>query len=417
MSLPVAKDAFLPQSMAIFARAAQVIPCGIYGHTAPALTVPGAMPYFAARAEGCRYWDVDGREYIDYMCGYGPIVLGYNHPEVESAVRAEQDKGVCFNHPTERLVELAEALVSRIDFADWAVFGKNGSDMTTWAVQVAREHTRRKKIFLAAGAYHGIDPWCTPGHGGLIEEDRTHIHRFTWNRPETLADLFDRHPGSVAAVVLTPYHHPIYRDSEMPSPDFIRAVHELCREHRALLILDDVRAGFRLHPGGSHRVFGWQPDLACYCKAIANGHPLSAAVGRGELRPAAARVFLTGSFWNSPGPMAAALKTIELLETTGAYESMAQAGQRLMDGLVRVGAEAGFVVRPSGPPAMPFMTFANDRDLRKTRAFAKLAAARGIFLHPHHNWFVCAAHRNADIDETLERAAQAFRALPDELAR
>ncbi len=417
MSLPVREGAFLPESMALFGRAARVVPGGIYGHTAPALTVPGAMPYFASRAEGCRYWDVDGREYLDYMCGYGPIVLGYNHPEVEEAAREEQAKGGCFNHPTARFVELAEALVARIDFADWAVFGKNGSDMTTWAVQVAREHTRRKKILRVAGAYHGIDPWCTPGHGGLIEEDRAHIHTFEWNRPESLADLFDRHRGQVAAVVLTPFHHPLYRDSVLPTESFVAAVNHLCQQFGTVLVLDDVRAGFRLHPGGSHRAFGFKPDLACYCKAIGNGHPISATVGRDDLRPAAGKVFLTGSFWNAPGPMAAALKTIELLESTDAYRIMARAGQRLMDGLVRLGAEAGYPVRPSGPPAMPFMTFEGDRDLRRARAFAKLSAAQGIFFHPHHNWFVCAAHRDQDIDETLERAARVFRALPDEVAR
>lgn len=417
MSLPPPPGALLPQSLALFGRAARVIPGGIYGHTAPALTVPGAMPYFAARAQGCRYWDVDGREYIDYMCGYGPIVLGYNHPEVEEAVRTEQAHGGCFNHPTERFVELAETLVARIDFADWAVFGKNGSDMTTWAVQVAREHTRRKKILLAHGAYHGIDPWCTPGHGGLIDEDRAHIHTFTWNQPDTLADLFDRYRHQVAAVVLTPFHHPLYRDSVLPDPAFVSAVNSLCGEHNALLILDDVRAGFRLHPGGSHRLYGFQPDLACYCKAIANGHPISAAVGRDHLRPAAGRVFLTGSFWNAPAPMAAALTTIRLLESTDAYTSMARTGQRLLDGLVRLGAAAGFTIRPSGPPAMPFITFDPDPDLRLARAFAKLTAARGLFFHPHHNWFLSAAHHDADIDQTLERAADAFRALPDEVAR
>ncbi|GAB4243733.1 MAG: aminotransferase class III-fold pyridoxal phosphate-dependent enzyme [Candidatus Methylacidiphilales bacterium] len=416
MSLSVREKVLLPESMRLFGRAARVVPGGIYGHTAPALTVPGAMPYFAARAEGCRYWDVDGREYFDYMCGYGPIVLGYNHPEVEEAVRREQAKGGCFNHPTEVFVELAEALVSRIDFADWAVFGKNGSDMTTWAVQVAREHTRRKKILTVAGAYHGIDPWCTPGHGGLIEEDRMHVHSFEWNAPEALAALLERYRGQVAAVVLTPFHHPLYRDSILPDKTFVTAVNQLCREHGAVLVLDDVRAGFRLHPGGSHRVFGFEPDLACYCKAIGNGHPISATVGRDALRSAAGRVFLTGSFWNAPGPMAAALKTIQILESTDAYAVMARAGTRLMEGLVRAGAAAGFTVRPSGPPAMPFMTFEGDRDLRMIRAFARLSAAHGIFFHPHHNWFVCAAHRDEEIDETLERVTDVFRALPDELA-
>lgn len=397
--------------MALFERSARVIPGGIYGHTAPALMVPGAMPYFAERASGSRYWDVDGREYLDYMCGYGPIVLGHHHPEVEQAVQEEMAKGTCFNHPTERMIELAERLVGLIDFADWAVFGKNGSDMTTWAIQVAREHTGRKKILTAAGAYHGIDPWCTPGHGGLIEEDRAHIHHFTWNDPASVRELFTQHRGKIAGVMITPFHHPLYRDSVLPDPAFLETLQSCCRTEGAVFMLDDVRAGFRLHLGGSHRAFDFTPDLACYSKAIANGHPLSAAVGRDELRPAAGRVFLTGSFWNNSGPMTAALKTIEILERDNGIGKLASIGERLMTGLKQSAAQHGIELHPSGPPAMPFLTFTGDRDLRRSQKFAALASAHGIFFHPHHNWFVSTAHSPHDLDETLEKANEIFAAL------
>ena len=115
------------------------------------------------------------------MCAYGPVVLGYRHPGVEAAAQRQAALGDCLNHPAAVMVELAERLVSLIDFAAWAVFGKNGSDMTTWCIQVAREYTGRSKILCVEDAYHGIDAWCTPGHGGLIEEDRAHVHRFRWN--------------------------------------------------------------------------------------------------------------------------------------------------------------------------------------------------------------------------------------------
>ena len=174
-------ESLFPKSMALFERARRVIPAGIYGHTTPAQLVPTEFPYYAARAEGCRYWDADGREYLDFLCSYGPIVLGYRHPEVEEAAERQRREGDCFNHPTALMVELAERLVSLVDFAAWCVFGKNGSDMTTWAVQVAREFTGRKKVLRARQSYHGSHAWCTPGHGGLIEEDRMHVHDFVWN--------------------------------------------------------------------------------------------------------------------------------------------------------------------------------------------------------------------------------------------
>lgn len=142
-------EPLFPNSMALFERARRVIPAGIYGHTTPAQLVPKEFPYYATRAEGCRYWDADGNEYLDFLCSYGPIVLGHKHPEIEEAAERQRRAGDCFNHPTALMVELAERLASLVDFADWCVFGKNGSDMTTWAVQVAREFTGRKNFARA----------------------------------------------------------------------------------------------------------------------------------------------------------------------------------------------------------------------------------------------------------------------------
>ena len=164
------------RSLALFDRARRVIPGGIYGHASPALLAPGAAPYYMARAEGARYWDVDGNAYLDLMCGYGPVILGYQHPEVEAAAERQRRSGDAGNHPAPMMVELAERLVALIDLADWAVFGKSGSDMTTWAVRVAREHTRRRTILRVDGAYHGLGSWCAPGRAGLIPEDAAQDH-------------------------------------------------------------------------------------------------------------------------------------------------------------------------------------------------------------------------------------------------
>ena len=272
------------RSMALFQRAEAVIPGGIYGHVTPALMEPGRSPYYAARAQGCRYWDVDGNEYLDFMCGYGPVVLGHGHPEVEAAAQRVRQDGLCFNHPTEFAVQLAERLVDLIDFADWAVFAKNGSDVTTWCTQVAREATRRRKILVVERAYHGSAPWCTPGHGGLTEADQSQVDHFQWNNPQSLDAAFSRNRDDVAAVVVTPYHHPLFDGSTFATTEFVEAVNQVCQRHDALLILDDIRAGFRLDVQGSHHEFGFKPDLGCYCKAMANGYPISAAAGRADLK-------------------------------------------------------------------------------------------------------------------------------------
>ncbi|MGI9331754.1 MAG: aminotransferase class III-fold pyridoxal phosphate-dependent enzyme [Gammaproteobacteria bacterium] len=402
--------------MALFERASEVIPGGIYGHLTPALLVPGASPYYAASASGCRYTDVDGNEYLDLMCCYGPIVLGYNHPEVEQAAARQRELGDCFNHPAPVMVELAERLVSLIDFAGWCVFGKNGSDMTTWAVQVAREQTGRRKVLIAEGAYHGMDPWCTPGHGGLIEEDLAHVHRFRYNDVDSLDAELALHGDDIAAIVLTPFHHPLYRNSELPDPDFAAHVNTCCSDRGIVFVLDDVRAGFRLSIGGSHALFGFEPDLACYSKAIANGYALSAAVGTPQLRAAASRVFLTGSFWNAGVAMAAALATIEIMQRDRSLEHARTMGERLCRGLEDSARANGLQVRLSGPPAMPFMTFANESNLYRSQHFTRECLARGMFVHPYHNWFVSAAMTPSDIDQAIAIAGEAFASVRERFA-
>jgi glutamate-1-semialdehyde 2,1-aminomutase len=396
------------RSHELFARAAEVIPCGIYGHMSPAAALPGAFPYYAQRAAGSRYWDVDGNEYIDYMCGYGPVVLGHQHPEVEAAAERQQRDALCVNHPGPVMVDLAELLVSLVDFAAWTVFGKNGSDMTTWALQVAREYTGRRKILKVSGAYHGIDPWCTPGHAGLLDEDRAHIHDFDWNDLESFERLLGLYRNDIAGVIMTPFHHPAFQPSEMPAPGFWPHVEAACRREGIVLILDDIRAGFRLDLGGSHKVFGFEPDLICFCKALANGHPLSAALGRKELRVAASKVFLTGSYWNSPPPMAAALACLGIMQREGTATLLRRTGQTLMDGLVAAGKRHGYAMLASGPPAVPFLTFIDDPSSRLRQRFCAEVTHRGAFLHPHHNWFISAALTPADIDATLRMADEAF---------
>jgi glutamate-1-semialdehyde 2,1-aminomutase len=294
------------------------------------------------------------------------------------------------------------------------VFGKNGSDMTTWAIQVAREHTGRRKILKVAGAYHGIGAWCTPGHAGILNEDLAHIHDFNWNDLESFDRLLKQHRGDIAGAILTPFHHPIFKPSQMPAPGFWPHIEAACRREGIVLILDDIRAGFRLDLRGSHRLFGFEPDLICFCKAIANGHPLSAALGRKELRLAAGKVFLTGSYWNGPPAMAAALTCLELLKKNDVVSTLRRSGEILMQGLVAAGRRHGFAMLASGPPAIPFLSFVDDPSLRRQQRFCAEVTRRGALFHPHHNWFLCAAHTPQDIDATLGMADATFAAMREE---
>src|SRR5262247_347347 len=319
----------LRETHALFARALRVVPGGIYGHQTPRMLVPDAYPYFFMRGQGAHLWDVDGNEYIDLMCSYGPIVLGHNHPRVDEAARRQAEAGRCFNGPGAAWVELAERLVALTPWAGWAVFAKNGSDVCTWATQVARAATGRRKVLTAEGAYHGTHPWCSPIAAGVLPEDRAHIAHFRYNDLPSVDAALDAHAGDVAAIMVSPFRHDAFHDQEMAAPGFLAGLRARCDRLGAVLILDDVRAGFRLHLGGSGELVGVQPDLACYSKAIANGYAPAALVGRDTLREAATRVFVTGTYWPSAVPMAAALACLAELEATGAIGQMGALGQQL----------------------------------------------------------------------------------------
>jgi glutamate-1-semialdehyde 2,1-aminomutase len=398
------------QSEALFARALRVVPGGIYGHQSPRMLVPGAYPYFFARGDGARIWDVDGNEYLDLMCSYGPIVLGHNHPGVDEAARRQAAAGRCFNGPGAVWVELAERLVDLTPWADWAVFAKNGSDVCTWATQVARAATGRQIVLAAQGAYHGTHPWCSPVSAGVTPGDRAHVARFRWNDLPSVDTALEQHAGDVAALIVTPFRHDAFHDQEMAEPGFLEGLRARCDRLGAVLILDDVRAGFRLDLRGSGEAVGLQPDLSCYCKALGNGYPIAAAVGRDALRGPAEKVFFTGSYWTGPVEMAAALACLAELEASDAIGQMSRRGSRLREGLEQQAAAHGLAVRYSGPPTIPFMTFVADAgSFERSRLFAAACAARGVYLHPHHNWFLSAALGDADLGRVLDVTDLALR--------
>lgn len=395
---------------ALRARARQVIPGGLWGHL-NAANLPDGYPQFFARGEGCRVVDVDGREFIDFMCSWGPIVLGHHHPVVEAAARRQAALGDTLNGPAPVLVELAELMVDMIPHADWCLFEKNGGDATTAAVTIARAGTGRRKLLVARGSYHGAVPWCTPSLAGVTAEDRAHILHYDYNDVASLEMAVDQAGGDLAAVLVTAFRHDMAKALDLPDPAFARRMRELCDAADAALILDDVRAGFRLDLGGSWETIGIRPDLAAYSKAIANGYPLGAITGSERWREATTKIFTTGSFWCEAVPMAAAVATLTELKRIDGPAVMARMGQRLRDGLDRLAAKHGLAISQSGPPQMPLMLFADDAGFARGSAFCSAALRAGAYFHPKHNMFLSCAHTEGDIDRALEAAGEGFAAV------
>ena len=399
----MSKDAALRE------RAARVIPGGLWGHLRVQGLPPG-YPQFFQRAEGCRLWDADGREYIDFMCSWGPVVLGHHDPDVQAAADAQARLGDAMNGPAPVLVELAEHFTGLVAHADWVLFAKNGTDATTICVTTARAATGRRKLLVAQGAYHGAAPWCTPYPAGTTAEDRAHLLHFRYNDIDSLAQAAEQAGDDLAAVMVSPFRHDYGIDLELPTAEFARAVRALCDRTGAALILDEVRTGARLDLAGSWEHLGVRPDLAAWSKAIANGHALAAVTGNDRFRDAAASIFVTGSFWCGAVAMAAALATLRKLQAVDGIAHMRAMGQRLRDGLAQQAAAHGFRIRQSGPPQMPLMLFEDDPGAERGTRFCSLALAQGVYLHPKHNMFLSVAHQAADVDRALEATDRAFAA-------
>ncbi|MBN2360898.1 MAG: aminotransferase class III-fold pyridoxal phosphate-dependent enzyme [Deltaproteobacteria bacterium] len=401
------------KSQALFRRAAQVIPCGIYGHMSPApLVPPTAYPFFAARGKGSRFWDVDGNEFIDYMCAYGPMVLGYNHPVVDEAVRKQLEQGNTLTAPAPIMVELAEYLVELIAGAGFAYFAKNGGDMTSYATMIARSATGRKKIVAIKGGYHGVASWMQGGgHHGVVDEDVENMIRIPWNDVAAFEKAIARHPGQIAGFIATPYHHPTFVDNELPAEGYWQNIRRLCDREGIVLIIDDVRCGFRLDIRGSHAYFGFQPDLVCFCKAIGNGYPISALVGTKKMQNEAAKVFYTGSYWFQAAPMAAALATLKELKRIDGPKRMLDYGKRLLDGLTEVARHHGLDLKTTGAPSLPYLRLTDDETLMQHQDWCAECTRRGAYFTSHHNWFMSAAHTAEDLQRTLDIADDAFKAI------
>lgn len=290
-------------------RAAAVIPNGMYGHESVRL-LPDVYPQFFGRAEGARLWDVDGREYLDFMCGYGPNLFGYRNHKIDMAAKAQAELGDAMTGPGAVMVELAEKFVQTIGHASWVMFCKNGTDATTMAISTARAHTGKRKILVAKGAYHGAAPWCTPVPAGVVPEDRAHLITYIYNDIESLEAAVIAAGDDLAGIIASPFKHDAFVDQQMPDAAYARRAREICDARGALLIVDDVRAGFRLARDCSWSLVGVAPDLSCWGKAIANGYPLSALAGSEKARAAAGTLYVTGSFWFGAVPMAAGVATL-----------------------------------------------------------------------------------------------------------
>jgi len=382
------------------AKAAQLIPSGTQTFSkGPTQFVQGVAPVFLKRAEGSHVWDVDGNEYIDFPMALGPIILGHNYSAVTESVVRQIHDGTTFSLPHPLEVEVAEMLVEAIPCAQMVRFGKNGSDATAGAVRVARGYTG--KDIIACCGYHGWQDWyigTTTRNKGVPETVEKLTVNFDYNNIASLERLFSEHPGQVAAVIMEPV------GVVEPNKDFLQQVQEITKNNGALLIFDEIITGFRLALGGAQEYFGVTPDLACFGKAMANGYPLSAIVGRREIMELFDEIFYSFTFGGETLSLAAAKATIFEMKTKKVISHLWEQGQKLKDGY-NVLAQAYSVndfTECIGLPPRTLITFNDEtgnESLLYKSLFQQECLKRGILFSGGQN--ICLGHSNADIDHTL----------------
>jgi len=379
-------------------RALKHIPLGTQTFSKSITQLPrGAAPFYASRAEGSRLWDVDGSEYLDFVNALCAVSLGYKDPDVDAAVQAQVENGASFTLPHEIEIIVAEKLCEMVPCAEKVRFGKNGSDATSGAVRLARAFTGRDHI--AACGYHGWQDWfigSTSRNLGVPQAVRDLTHTFTYNDLESLAALFREWPGEFAGVIMEPMN------VTEPEPGFLEGVQDLCREHGAVFILDEMITGFRFAKGGAQELFGVTPDLATFGKGLANGYPLSAIAGRSDIMALMEDVFFSFTMGSEALSLAAAAAALNKVAQEPVTETLGEVGAFLVDGLQRRIADhkVEHIFKISGHPSWSILSILDTDEYSSWDIRTLLLQeffARGVLTLGTHN--MSYAHTLDDVEE------------------
>jgi glutamate-1-semialdehyde aminotransferase len=392
----------LSKSMQLYEEAQKLSPGGMMGIRRPYNFIPGEYPIFLERGYGGHIIDVDGNDYIDMLCAYGPIILGYDEGEINDAVIRQMEKGFCFSLVQPIQNELEQKLIDLIPSAEKVILVKTGSDATSVAVRIARGCTDKNTV-LRCG-YHGWHDWAVEVHGGVPQCVQDLTVEFEYGDLAELEAKLDAHNGDVAGIIITPVGHPLAKPVMAPPFGYLQSVRTLADKHGALLIFDEIRSGFRVALGGAQAHYDVIPDLSTFGKAMANGYPISAVVGRAKFMDVCEKkVFVSSTFFPNSLEMAAALKCIEILQRDKIIDLVWEKGVAFLQALEDIAREAGAPVTVSGVPPMPYLTFNKVDDSYKERRekFYAQAIRRGLFIQPYHHWYISARHTAADLEKAL----------------
>ncbi|MFI5272668.1 MAG: glutamate-1-semialdehyde 2,1-aminomutase [Ktedonobacterales bacterium] len=422
----------------LFAQSQRLIPGGV-NSPVRAYRAVGGTPRFIARGEGAYIWDVDGNRYIDYVCSWGPLILGHAAPPVVAAIQRAAERGTSYGAPTAAELRLAGMVVEALPSIDLVRFVNSGTEATMSALRLARAFTGRTKVLKFAGGYHGHADMLlvaagsgaltlgTPDSPGVPAAAVAETLVAPYNDLAAVRQRFAQFPGEIAAVIVEPVAGNM--GCVPPVPEFLPGLREITEANRALLIFDEVITGFRLAYGGAQAVYGITPDLTCLGKIVGGGLPAAAYGGRRDVMAMIAPsgpVYQAGTLSGNPLAMAAGIAQLEALQAPGTYERLDALAASLAAGIGAAAAEAGVAVYQTRAGSM-FTTFFTEHPVSDeasakradTRAFATYFHAlldRGVYVAPSQfeTGFVSLAHTEDDIAATISAARAAFAAVARE---
>ncbi|MBN1904633.1 MAG: glutamate-1-semialdehyde 2,1-aminomutase [Deltaproteobacteria bacterium] len=420
------------RSKILFEQAKKFIPGGVNSPVRAGKSV-GMEPLFINRAEGCYLWDEEGRRYIDYVCSWGPMILGHSHPAVLKAIQEKLPLGTSFGAPTAIEVEMAEAIIQMVPSIEMVRMVNSGTEAAMSAVRLARGYTGRNIILKFEGCYHGhadsllveagsgVATLGIPGSPGIPAEIAGLTISLPYNNIDNLKDAFKRYGNDIAAIIVEPVAANM--GVILPDAGFLTGLRNITKENGALLIFDEVITGLRLSPGGAQGYYNIMPDITCLGKIIGGGLPVGAYGGRRDIMQKIApegNIYQAGTLSGNPIAMAAGLATLKLLKDSGIYKGLEAGGNRLFTGLKDAAIKAGINIVINhigslgslfftGEPVIDFRS-AKKSDAALFRAFYRKMREKGIYLapSPFEAMFLSIAHDNDVIDRTIDAAYHCF---------
>lgn len=423
------------KSRTLFERAKRLIPGGVNSPVRAGKAV-GMDPPIIDRAEGCFLWDLEGNRYIDYVCSWGPMILGHAPPEVVEALQAQVVRGTSYGAPTRLEVDMAQMITDMVPGIEMVRMVNSGTEATMSAIRLARGVTGREKIIKFEGCYHGhadsllvsagsgVATLGIPGSPGVPADLARHTISLSFNHMEEVNRAFEAFGPEIAAVIVEPV--PGNMGVIIPDVAFLKGLREITRIHGSLLIFDEVISGFRVGSGGAQQHYGIIPDITCLGKIIGGGLPVGAYGGRRDIMENMApegNIYQAGTLSGNPLAMAAGIATLKVLQMGNIYQALEEKGRVLFNGLQEAASRAGIDVTVNRMGSIGSLFFTSDPvidfasakagDAEMFRAFYKKMLRQGIYLapSPFEAWFVSASHGEESLQRTIDCAARAFDTL------